>query len=449
MGLRRWLYPKDAMVRGVGMLVGGTAAAQLLTVLAAPLLTRLYSPEAFGALATFAAVLALCIAAAAARYEIAIPVPENDSDAANLTLLCLSIGVIFSTFLAIALFILREQISSALNTPELDLYIWLIPLATLAAITYEIFFYLSLRSYDYGLVAKTRATQALGTVSIQVLGSPFGVAALVGGQVIGQGMGSLRLIFANIKKYSWSECSFKGLKQQAYIHRQYPQYALWSALLNTVSLQAAPLIFITTYGAVVAGLYALTLRVLTLPGNLVGGAIGSVFLAEAPDALRRDALKPLLLKLHTSLSSLGALPLVTLLFFGEDLFRFVFGDLWGRAGSYAQMMAPWIYLQFKWAPLSTVGNLLGLQKQILLTHVFNFLLRFSVLVSCGLFSVPADQGVLAFATISAVIYFVITIWFFRKAGLSIKTIVFTDIKYISIATLICIPPRIMLDNLNL
>ena len=54
--MANWLQrfkPKSAFARGVGVLVGGTAGAQALMVLAAPLLTRLYSPEDFGLLAVF------------------------------------------------------------------------------------------------------------------------------------------------------------------------------------------------------------------------------------------------------------------------------------------------------------------------------------------------------------------------------------------------------------
>lgn len=437
--MSRLQQPKGALARGAGVLVGGAAAGQLLTMLAAPLLTRLYPPEAFGALAAFVGILTLCTVGAAARYEIAIPVPEKDTDAVNLTLLCVIFGVLFSAVAAIGFFLFGRPISNALNSPELESYLWIIPLAALAGIIYEIFFNLSLRKRKYKLIAKTRVAQAFGTASVQVIGSSFGAFALIGGQAIGQGLGSLSLMFSNIRRYSWGECSIKGLKRQAYIHRRYPQYSLWSALFNTVSVQFAPLIFIAAYGTAVGGFYALTLRVISIPGGLVGGAIGSVFLAEAPDAIRQKELKQLVSTSHKHLAMLGALPLVTLLFFGEDLFRLVFGDAWGRAGTFAQMMAPWIYLQFQWAPLSTIGNLLDLQKQILLTHVLSFVARCSVLAICALGSVAADDGVLAFSAVSAIFYFLTIIWFFGKAGLSIREVVLTDLKYISTAMLICLP----------
>ena len=118
------------------------------------------------------------------------------------------------------------------------------------------------------------------------------------------------------------------------------------------------MVFVAAYGPVVAGLYALTLRVLSMPGGLIGNAIGNVFLAEAPSAIRSGALKPLVSKLHNNLAKAAALPAVVITLFGKVLFGGVFGASWAQAGLYAQMMAPWIYLQFQWAPLSMIGNLL-------------------------------------------------------------------------------------------
>ena len=102
--LRR-LLPRNAFARGVSVLVGGTAGAQLLTVLAAPLLTRLYSPEDFGLLAVYASLLALIGVISSLRYELAIPLPEDDTEAANVAVLSL-ILVGISTLLSAVLVLL-------------------------------------------------------------------------------------------------------------------------------------------------------------------------------------------------------------------------------------------------------------------------------------------------------------------------------------------------------
>ena len=85
------LKPKSAFARGVGVLVGGTAFAQAIAVLALPLLTRLYTPDDFSVLAVYAAVLGISSVVACLRLEIAIPMPEDEGTAINLMLL----GLIF------------------------------------------------------------------------------------------------------------------------------------------------------------------------------------------------------------------------------------------------------------------------------------------------------------------------------------------------------------------
>lgn len=85
----KYLRPKSQLVRSVSMLMGGTASAQLLMVLAAPFLTRLYKPEDFGVLAVYTGLLALLAVIASLRYQLAIPLPACDQEAANIVVLCL------------------------------------------------------------------------------------------------------------------------------------------------------------------------------------------------------------------------------------------------------------------------------------------------------------------------------------------------------------------------
>jgi O-antigen/teichoic acid export membrane protein len=82
----------------VSVLVGGTAGAQLITVLAAPLLTRLYSPEDFGLVAVCASLLALIGVISSRRYELAIPLPDDDVEEANVAMLSLLLVAMTTVF---------------------------------------------------------------------------------------------------------------------------------------------------------------------------------------------------------------------------------------------------------------------------------------------------------------------------------------------------------------
>ena len=74
-GRHRARLPGGAFARGVVTLASGTAAAQLLTVLALPLITRLYSPADYGTLAVYSSTITLLLVVASLRYEVAIPLP--------------------------------------------------------------------------------------------------------------------------------------------------------------------------------------------------------------------------------------------------------------------------------------------------------------------------------------------------------------------------------------
>lgn len=431
--------PKSAFSRGVSVLIGGTASAQLLSVLAIPFITRLYSPDDFGLLAAFTAFLAFFTVLSAARFDLAIPLPESDQDAANLLVLGASTVTFITAICAMVFLLWPSEIAYAINTPVLEKYLWLIPIAVFFGGMYQLFSKWAVRDKKFGVIAKTSIAQTASMLTVQLGGYALGSLALLLGHSVGQAAGTSNLARSALKEPVFKTCSLKEMRSMAVRYKQFPIYSTWTALFNTASLQLAPLIFIALFGASVAGLYALTLRVLTLPTSLIGNAIGSVFLSTAPQAHREGTLAELVKSLHAKLSLAGAAPLVVLLFFGPDLFALVFGEQWRQAGVYSQWMAPWIYLQFQWSPLSMLASVLELQRAALISQLLTFISRFGVLVAAWQFSLSADDAIFLFAIISAIAYLLRMLWFTKQAGVSSVGIIVTDIKYLVGASLMMIP----------
>ena len=114
------LLPKNAFVRGVNVLVGGTAGAKNRTVLAAPLLTRL-SPEDFGLLGVISGL----------SDELAIPLPEDDGEAANVAALSLILVGLSTLLSGVLVWQFGPAIAHLLGGPALAGYLWLLPVAVL------------------------------------------------------------------------------------------------------------------------------------------------------------------------------------------------------------------------------------------------------------------------------------------------------------------------------
>jgi len=76
------------LLRATLTLLAGGALAQALPLLLGPLLTRLYSPQDFGAFHLFAAVATNLAVVACGRYEFALPLARAANEATALRRLC-------------------------------------------------------------------------------------------------------------------------------------------------------------------------------------------------------------------------------------------------------------------------------------------------------------------------------------------------------------------------
>ena len=115
-------------VKNAAVMAGGSAGAQLLLLIATPVITRLYTPQDFGILAVYIGLLALFCVIASFRYEMAIPVPEKDDEAISLVFLSLILVVLTAIFSCILIAIFGESIVILLKIPKLEELLWLLPL---------------------------------------------------------------------------------------------------------------------------------------------------------------------------------------------------------------------------------------------------------------------------------------------------------------------------------
>ena len=425
--------PKSAFGRGVGILLGSTAIAQSINLLVAPLLTRLYDPAAFGLLALVAAVISMVTVISSARYEFALSVAIEERETKGL--LALSFLFLFLTvsLLIILLEFFGKSAASALGVNSIGLLYFLIPAGVLLAGCHQILTNWTLRNKNFLLVGRAKLAQTVGTAVLQLPGSSYGSAGLIGGDVIGLGFGSLAMS-AGLKKRSL--LSLGGPAWFYHILRKYkdfPIYSSWSALFNAASVHLAPIVLFSYYSGSIAGYYALTLRVLSVPAAFLAKAISGVFLAHAPEAYRDGTLAPLVESLHKKLGLVGAFALALVFLYGPAIFSYAFGEDWARAGVYARWMAPWLYFQLLWVPISALPMVLDMQGKALFFDLVAFLFRFGGLLGFALLDASSDVGILYFAVISAFVYQLRLLYFVRKARVSILKWLGLDCGFISIA----------------
>ena len=429
----RRILPKKTFARGVSVLVGGTAAAQLLSLLAAPVLTRLYTPDDFGLLAVYGGLLALISVVSSLRYELAIPLPEDDQEAANVVVLCLLLVFGTSVLSALVLLFFGANLAQALGSPQLAGYFWLLPMGVLLGGTYTVFNYWSIRTKCFATVAVTRIRQALATIVIQLLAFKAGGVALLFAQVAGQSVGTASLAKPALERPLFTSVTWCGIFRIATRYRRFPLFSTPGALFNNAGSTLNPVLISALFSTAAAGVFSLSHRVISMPMGLVGSAIGQVFLSQSVDANRAGTLGSLVVEVQSRLIRIALPPTMILILFGPDLFGFIFGQEWYKAGEFSRWMAIWLFFQFIVSPLSMIFSVLSKEHQYVVWQGALFVLSISSLLSGSIFA-SVGVGVALLSMTSAVCYAALSIWLWLVSGASIINV----LKGFVVSLLTCI-----------
>ncbi|HEU4629050.1 MAG TPA: oligosaccharide flippase family protein, partial [Gemmatimonadaceae bacterium] len=163
----RWPFRTD-FARSVAILMTGTVAGQLVTIVASPIIARLYGPADYGVLAVLGSVLSILLVVVSLRYEVASPVARGAVEAAQLLALSLTLVLVISLMTAVAITAAGGIISAALGMPSVRPYLWYLPVALLAAGVYNALRYSAVRAGDFRRIARSRVWQGAGGTSVQI-----------------------------------------------------------------------------------------------------------------------------------------------------------------------------------------------------------------------------------------------------------------------------------------
>jgi O-antigen/teichoic acid export membrane protein len=331
---------------------GGTAVAQGALILASPVLTRLYSPADFGVLAVYVAILAVTAIVASGRYEYALPIPEDDGAAIDLLAACILLVAATTCLASLALHLFQERILAWMDAPGLAPYLWLVPVSILGAGLYQVFTCWAIRKGGYGRIARTRMTQSLTQLAVQVAmgalhGGPLG---LLVGDALGRSNGTRTLAMLDARR-DWARLRRvgpAGMWRALVRFRRFPAIASGTALMNTFNLRIPALLLAVYYGPAAAGCFALAQRVFALPSSIIGESVAQVYFGEFAERARRDpaGLMALFRGTVRRMFLLGLPLMAVAMAAGRFLFPVVFGDAWREAGVFAAAIAPMALAQF-------------------------------------------------------------------------------------------------------
>lgn len=371
-------------------LSGGAVAAQAMLIAAAPVISRLFAPEAFGVAAVFTAVLALLLSVGCLRYEQAIPLPKSDAAAANLLGLCAVMIAGLTALVALAVALGGRRLLCALGGPELASCRWFFPAGVLLLGMVIPLRYWNTRQRQFKRLAWSRALGALMGLSAAMA---LGLAGSVGARdlVLAKGVAlctTLGLLAWHCARsdlgFVVRHCSLGGMRRVARRYVKFPLVSSWSSLLHVGANHCPTILLLVFFGSAAAGLYGRAYTLVMLPMALVGTCVQHVFFqrAAAHHGSGGD-LSRLVEGVSRRLICVSMLPALVLALIGPDLFATVCGARWAEAGVYARILSPLLFAVGVCAPLSSLVYVLERQEVGLAVMAWLFVSRLAALAIGG------------------------------------------------------------------
>jgi len=420
------LEQKHEFVSNVLKLAGGTTLAQALTVLAAPFLARLYAPSAFGIMAVFVSIASIVGLVACLRYDLAILLPKHDKEAANLLAISLGATIGIASLSACLILLTHAPIVRLLNAPDLEPYLWLVPLTVCVQGWFLALSAWNTRTKHFGRLSIAQLSQSVtmnGTqLALGVLGET-GAGGLIGGSTLGYAMVTA-VLGAQIGRDDGSlilrSVTMQRVREGILRYRKFPLLEMWGALLNGVAQQLSVLLLSVFFSSTIVGYFALGNRLLGIPSALLGNAVAQVFFQRASELRSYNgSLTGAVEGIFRQLVNVSLFPAMLLALIGRDLVVLVFGPQWAEAGVYLQILSVWAFFQFIFSPISTLFVVIERQDLALVVHGSLFFSRLFVLLLGGLGG-DARMTISLYAITGACVYGALVIWNLRLSGSSVR-----------------------------
>lgn len=398
---------KVDIVKNIILIAGGTAFAQLVSILTSPILTRIYSPGEFGVLTIYTSILGLFAGSESLRYEIAIPIADDDEFSINVMTLSFMVLTFNTVLFTLVLMFFGKNIVALNNIMQ---YRFFIPIGFMLYGVYQIFMMWNYRKKNYKSISRTKVSQSISSSIAKICFGIFksGPVGLIIGKIIGESAGittlSKQLIISEkklLKSIKWNK-----IIEAAKRYIEFPLYSLPSTFLSKFATQLPILYIAYAFGDTAVGFFGFAFSIVSLPMTLVGISVGDVFYGEAVAIAKSDPqrLRILSKKIFGKLVLIGMIPLFVLLMFAPFLFKLVFGSQWYTAGQYARILAFLSFAQLVFQPVSRVYEIYEKQKDVFLITLLRIAAVSMIFIVSTFVKLKIEVVILLYVIVMFIIY---------------------------------------------
>ncbi len=382
----------------------GTILSQLIPILVAPLLTRLFDPAEFGLYGSVVSISALLAIFVTLRIDHGIMVAPGDDEARKTAILSLMLALAGTLVFAVGAVAVLAAIGM-LDSNQLVIWGILVPLAGVLVAAVRTLTLFSNRLKAFRLVSRARILQAVCVALVSLL---LGYLALQSYGLVIAMIAGYFLYVAMLAPALWPPVRLDRQDAASLLkaNGRFIRFSFPADLVNTLSWRIPFIAFPALFGLEQTGYLALAYTVVATPTRFIGNALGEVFYSHAARQYEETGnCWPTAKNIALLLGMVGLVGFSILFLIAEPAFVIVFGEEWIESAVFTKILIPMIIIRFVASPLSVVFYIAGRQKEDFLWQVA-FLLATTVAIFLGVWAGGITASLAAFSAVGSVLYLV-------------------------------------------
>ena len=399
-------FKSSAFARNVAKLASGTAFAQAISILTAPILYRMYDRVDYGTLGLYMAITGVLAPLMNGQFYHGVLLLNDDTEAHDLARKLMKLNLILGCIILALTIPSVNVLAQPLNNSAVEPWLWFISVIRHWG-RVEVLKPGPIGKKDYSILVSFVMATAIITPTISI--SLAYITEDATGLFVGLFTGQLIPWFLLESYYIHKTQDYSPVTKHTYRaaltpHVNFLKFTLPADFLNRLIQQLPVFILSTLAGPAMVGVFNLCVRMLGLPIQLISTSVSEVFRQQAAINYKDNGnCRSLVVKTAKVLSGMITPALVLILFFGPQLFGIAFGQEWRQAGVFAQILALPFSLRFIVSPLSYMFMIAERQKLDLQLHILSLILCVACMV--GGRQVHAEYGmVIGYGLTMTIIY---------------------------------------------
>lgn len=408
---------KSETVRNTATLGIGTGISQLIPILMSFILSRIYTPEAYGDYGIFINYANIILVFVCARYEYAIMLPKKEHEAINIFNLCILISLIVCGLLYLIL--IGGDIADIKLVEELP-YKYLLPAYIFAASILQISNNYANRTERYKVIS----TAAIGRSVIQAaartaMGLMKNFGGLIWGCFIATASSMAYIVFSlNIFRKTRKLMSFKDMKMLMKRYSNFPKYQMPGSLMNILSTSLPVILLGWFYTKETVGFFTMSISLLYIPISMIGNVLGQLYYKRATSSSKANTSR-FALQIFSTNYIIGIVMFFTILIGGEKMFEVLLGEEWSKIGEYSLLLSPWLICSLCLTPLTWTFDAYNKLKTEMNINILMFIVRVLSIIICGYSGISAEKTIMIYGGIGLLLYLIQGFYIYKN--LEIKT----------------------------